>query len=242
MAEERLKVRQAAIAVHRRAEERTIASLERGLRTAQAQVDLANSHLAKMELKSPLNGVINYLPNFSQGWVNAQPFKVGDHAWPGATLAEIPDLATLQMESKVDETDRGLIQVGSDVLVHVDAFPEQVLRAKLVAITPLTERSFNEWPPTRSFRAYAQLEKPDPRMRPGMNAGADLIRTRIPDAISIPVKALFTRNGKPAVYVQAQDQYVPREVRVKARNPDEVAVEGIAAGVEVALTEPQEKQ
>ncbi len=242
MAEERLKVRQAAITVHRRAEERTIASLERGLRTAQAQVDLAKAHLARMELKSPLNGVINYLPNFSQGWVNAQPFKVGDHAWPGATLAEIPDLATLQMESKVDETDRGRIRVGDDVLVHVDAFPEQVLHAKLVSITPLTERSFNEWPPTRSFRAYAQIEKPDSRMRPGMNAGADLIQTRIPDAVSIPVKALFTRNGKPAVYVQAHDRYEPREVRVKASNPDEVAVEGISAGAEVALTEPQEKR
>ncbi len=167
-------------------------------------MDLAQSRLAKMEVKSPLNGVINYLPNFSQGWVNAQPFKIGDHAWPGAALAEIPDLSTLQMESKVDETDRGRIHVGDDVLVHVDAFPERMLRAKLVSITPLTERSFNEWPPTSSFRAYAQIEKPDPRMRPGMNAGADLIQTRIRDAVSVPVKALFTRNGKPAVYVKAQ--------------------------------------
>jgi hypothetical protein len=75
-------------------------------------------------------------------------------------------------------------------------------------------------------------------MRPGMNAGADLVQTRIRNAVSIPVKALFTRNGNPAVYVKSHDQYVPREVRVKARNPDEVAIEGIPAGAEVALTEP----
>ena len=242
VAEEKLKVKQTAIAVHRKSEEQTIASLDRALRTAQAQVDLARSRLGKMEMKSPLNGVINYLPNYSQGWVNSLSFKVGDHVWPGGVLAEIPDLSTLQMESKVDETDRGRIQVGDDVLVHVDAFPERVLHSKLVTITPLTEQSFNEWPPTRSFRAFAQLEKPDPRMRPGMNAGADLIQTTIPKAISIPTKALFTRNGKPAVYVQAQDRYVPREVRVMARNPDEVAVEGIPAGSLVALTEPPEEK
>jgi multidrug efflux pump subunit AcrA (membrane-fusion protein) len=242
VAEEKLKVKQAAIEVHRKSEEQTIASLDRALRTAQAQVDLARSRLGKMEMKSPLNGVINYLPNYSQGWINSQAFKVGDHAWPGGVLAEIPDLTTLQMESKVDETDRGRIQVGDDVLVHVDAFPERVLNSKLVAITPLTEQSFNEWPPTRSFRAFAQLEKPDPRMRPGMNAGADLIQARMPNAISIPTKALFTCNGKPAVYVQAQDRYMPREVRVMARNPDEVAVEGIAAGSLVALTEPPEEK
>jgi HlyD family secretion protein len=243
MAEEKLKVQQAAVDLHRKSEERTIASLEHARRTSQAWVDLARGNLAKLELKSPLHGVINYLPNYSQGWVNAQPFKVGDHAWPGGVLAEIPDLATLEMESKVDETDRGRVQVGEVVLVHVDAFPEQVIHAKLLSITPLTEQSFNEWPPTRSFRAYAQLEKADPRMRPGMNAGADLIQAKIPDAISIPAKALFTRNGKPVVYVKAHDQYVAREVRVKARNPDEVAIEGIDAGSLVALAEPaQEKR
>ena len=73
----------------------------------------------------------------------------------------------------------------------------------------MTEQSFNEWPPTRSFRAFAQIEKPDPRMRPGMNAGADMVESKIPDAISIPAKALFTLGGKPAVYVKTQTLWVP---------------------------------
>jgi multidrug efflux pump subunit AcrA (membrane-fusion protein) len=191
-----------------------------------------------MELKSPLNGVINYMPNYSQGWMNAQPFKIGDHAAAGQVLAEIPDLSTLEMECKIEEVDRGRIAVGTTVLVHVDAFPEKVVPAKISTITPLTEQSFNEWPPTRSFRAFAALEKADSRMRPGMNAGADLVERRIPDAISIPSKALFTIAGKPAVYVKSNGQYLPTSVQVIAKNPDEVAVQGINAGAQVALTEP----
>ena len=51
--------------------------------------------------------------------------------WPGGVLAEIPDLSTLQMESKVDEVDRGPDRGGdSDVLVHVDAFPEKVVHGE----------------------------------------------------------------------------------------------------------------
>jgi multidrug efflux pump subunit AcrA (membrane-fusion protein) len=80
-------------------------------------------------------------------------------------------------------------------------------------------------------------------MRPGMNAGADLVETKIPDAISVPAKAVFTVNGKPAVYVKDHSQYIARQVSIKARNPDEVAIEGVAAGTLVALTEPpQEKR
>ena len=54
--------------------------------------------------------------------MNAQPYKVGDHAAPGTLLAEIPDLTTIAMESKVEEVDRGRIAVGNAVLVHIDAF------------------------------------------------------------------------------------------------------------------------
>jgi multidrug efflux pump subunit AcrA (membrane-fusion protein) len=242
LAEEKLRVQQAAILTHKKSGEGKIASLERARDTAKTQVEFTEHQLSLMELKSPLDGVINYMSNYSQGWANAQPFKVGDHAVSGGVLAEIPDLASLQMESKVDEVDRGRVAVGDKVLVHVDAFPEKVMPATLVAITPLTEQSFNEWPPTRSFRAYAQIEPPDARLRPGMNAGADIVQMKIPDAISIPAKALFTQAGQPVVYVKTLDKYVARPIQVRAKNPDEVAIEGIAAGTMVTLAEPPPEQ
>ncbi len=243
LAEEKVKMQQATTGLHKKSDEAKIASMRRLRDAAQAEMQLIQHQLSLMEMKSPLNGVINYVPNYSQGWMNAQPFKVGDHAFPGGVVAEIPDLSTLEMESKVDEVDRGRIGAGDTVLVRVDAFPEKVLTAKLVFISPLTEQSFNEWPPTRSFKAYAKIEKGDSRMRPDMNAGADIIQTKIPNAISIPSKALFTVGSKPTVYIKKQNQYLPLQVSVRARNPDEIAVDGIAAGSLVALTDPtQEKR
>ena len=114
--------------------------------------------------------------------------------------------------------------------------------ASLVAITPLTELSISEWPPTRSFRAFAQIELPDSRLRPGMNAGADIVQMKIPDAISIPAKALFTQAGQPIVYLKKADRYVAQRVQVRAKNPDEVAIGGIAGGTMVALAEPPLEQ
>jgi multidrug efflux pump subunit AcrA (membrane-fusion protein) len=242
LAEEKVKVQQATTQLHKSSGEAKIASLRRLRDEAKAEVDRTKSRLSRMEIKSPLNGVINYLPNTSQGWMNAQPFKVGDHAPAGLAIAEIPDLGTLEMESKVDEVDRGRIAIGDIVLVHVDAFPEKVLTAKLESISPLTEQSFSEWPPTRSFKAYARIETPDSRMRPGMNAGADVVQTKIPDAISIPAKALFTLRGQPVVYVKTGNQYLPKRVTVRARNTDEIAVDGIAAGSLVTLVEPEQNK
>ena len=110
--------------------------------------------------------------------------------------------------------------------------------ATLGTISPLTELG-EEWPPIRSFRAYAALERPDPRLRPGMNWGMDIIVNRIPNAISVPAKAVFTHAGQPVVYLANQRRYTAVPVQLLARNPDEVAVSGISAGAIVALADPE---
>jgi HlyD family secretion protein len=237
LAEQKLRVQDATVKLHEASDKAKIASLTRLRDQAQDEVDLTKHRLAQMEILAPSDGVIIYLSNFSQGWMNAKPFKVGDHAWPGGALAEIPDLSTLEMEGKVEEIDRGRIAGGQAARVHIDAFPEKTLTAKLLAISPLTEQSF-EWPPTRSFRGYAQIEQDGLRLRPGMNGGMDVIVNKLPGALSIPAKALFTRNGKPIVYVADKKGYRAAEVELLARNPDEVAVKGVDAGTMVTLVEP----
>ena len=240
-AEEKVKVQQAATDLHAASNRAKVASQTRLRDQAQAELSLVQRRLQQINVKTPIAGVVTYLNNLTQGWMNAQNYKVGDHAFPGAVIAQIPDLSSLEMESKVDEEDRGRIAMADSVLVHVDAFPERTLDAKLTSISLLTEESFEEWPPMRTFRAFAPINNPDPRMRPGMNAGADIIQKKIADAISIPARALFTVQGKPTVYVRRGRSFEPTAVQIQARNPDDVAVSGITAGDAVALVQPPEQ-
>src|SRR5581483_3642235 len=112
LAEEKLKVEQATVELHRKSDEAKIASLTRLRDQEQREIDLTRDQLAKMEIRSPIKGVIAYMSNYSHGWQNAQPFKVGDHVWPGGLVGEIPEMAKLEMESRVDEVDRGRIGPG----------------------------------------------------------------------------------------------------------------------------------
>src|SRR6185436_12639670 len=89
----------------------------------------------------------------------------------------------------------------------------------------------------RSFRAAAAILKPDKSLRPDMNGGMDIVISRIPNALSVPAKALFKRAGKPIVYVAEKGAYHPVEVEMLARNPDEVAITGVPEGATVALVD-----
>jgi HlyD family secretion protein len=244
VAEQKLKVQDATVALHRVADQAKMASLTRLRDQAKADVDLTQARIDQMEIKAPGSGLLifnmNYQGAFSSS--DAKPYKVGDNVYSGMGLGEIPDMSTLELEGKIEETDRGRITNGQDVVVKVDALPELSLPAKLSQISPLAEVSLNEYPPTRSFKAAARILTPDKRLRPGMNGGMDIVVNRIANAISIPAKALFTKNGNPVVYLGSGANFRAVEVKVDARNPDEVAVSGIPAGSTVALVDVEKRQ
>ncbi len=241
LAEEKLRVKYAAAEFNAASAQSKTRSADSQRRKAEAEVELITSRIALTEIRAPGSGVINYLMNNSQGWLNAKPFKVGDNVWPGSVVAEIPNLESLRMKGKAEEIDRGRISAGQDARVVLDPFPEKTFKGELDRISALTEQSF-EWPPTRSFRAFATLGETDERLRPQMNGRMDIIVDRIASAVSVPAKAVFARNGRPVVLVPNKDGVHAVLVEVLARNPDEVAVKGIEAGTQVALVDaPTEK-
>jgi biotin carboxyl carrier protein len=238
VAEQKFKVQEATVAHHQASDKSRVASLTRQRDQARTEVELTKSRISEMELKAPLSGLLVLNTNCSGAITSAdcKPYKVGDNVSSNMTLGNIPDLESLQMDVSVEEANRGRVAVNLEALVRVDALPELAIPAKITAVSQLAELRL-EYPYTRSFRAYASLLHPDPRLRPDMNGGMDIIASRIPNAISIPAKGLFTQAGKPVVYLSEKDRYRAVQVEVLARNPDEVAISGIADGSTVALVD-----
>jgi multidrug efflux pump subunit AcrA (membrane-fusion protein) len=239
--QQKLKVAQATADLHAASDRSRIGSLTRVRDNNQNDVDITKARIAQMVIKAPFTGFLTFSINYSQGFGNSKPYKVGDSVFSGMVLAEIPDLETLEMEGKIEEIDRGRMTVGQSVRIHVDSLPELPISGKIGQISPLAESGY-EFPPTRSFKAWARIPHPDPRLRTGMNCGMDIVVNRVPNAISIPAKAIFTRNGKPVVFLADRGRYRPVEVQLLARNPDEVAVSGLSAGAMVTLVDVDKKE
>jgi len=201
-------------------------------------------YLGSMVLRAPIDGVVSVLPNFrTQGSFGSAPppFKEGDKAWTGAAIAEIPDLTEMRVELKLDEVDRGRLQVGIKGKVRVDAIPDRELPVELDWISPIASINFRGAMQDKTFPARATLKELDQRLRPGMSAGAELILESYPNSILIPIRASVTSNGKPAVYVQKGDGFVLRAIEVGKRNDtDLVVLKGLQAGETVALENPIE--
>ncbi len=112
---------------------------------AARDTDRAKCYLSKMVMRAPIDGIVSILPNFrsSGSFGNAPPpFKEGDQAWTGAAIAEIPDLSSMRIELKLEEVDRGKLQVGQAAHIRVDAIPDKEFLADLDWISPIASVNF----------------------------------------------------------------------------------------------------
>ena len=82
----------------------------------------------------------------------------------------------------------------------------------------------------------------DVLLRPGLLADVEIIVENIPNAIHVPMQAIFERDGKSIVYVKQGQKLVARVVKPLKRSESTMVIsEGLKPGEEVALVDPDAK-
>lgn len=236
-----------SITAHGVANKAEATRLQKKKEKAQRDLEQVREYLARMAIRAPIDGVVTVLPNSraqgSAGNFGSTPpaFQEGDTVWFGAPIVEIPDPSSMRIEIRLDEVDRGKIRLNQPVKVRVDALPDREVDAELDWISPIAQVEIKGNMTEKSFPVRATLATVDPRFRPGMSASANIITSSSPGALMIPLRASFTRNGKPAVFVKTAKNFEMRPIEVGARNETDIVVlSGLKAGERVALEDPQE--
>jgi RND family efflux transporter MFP subunit len=216
-----------------------IASKRQKRDKARLDVQQAERQLGALLLTTPVDGVVSIMPN----WRSCCPppeFKAGDRAWPGQVIADVPDLATLRVTARLEEAERGRMQPGQAVIVRADAVPDRELTGRIGDISTLARIDFSNWPPQRNFDLAVQLDQTDPRLRPGMTTTVSVAVDRVPDAVLIPARAVFEKDGRSVAYVaRPRGGWDERIVQIAKRGQEQLVVaDGVKPDDRVALKDP----
>ncbi|MEJ7606492.1 MAG: hypothetical protein WKF37_09540 [Bryobacteraceae bacterium] len=136
------------VKAHKTTQEADIFRLQQRRDKTVRDVDRAKGYLSKMVIRAPQDGIVNLLPNFrAQGSFGSAPppFKEGDRAWTGASIAEIPDLTHMRIDLKLEEVDRGKLQMGQKIRVRVDAIADRELLANWTGSARLQQLPTKAW-------------------------------------------------------------------------------------------------
>jgi HlyD family secretion protein len=208
-------------------------------------VQQAERSLAALTLRAPVDGLMTIQNNWraSGPMGGPQPFREGDRAWAGAAIAELPDLSTIEITGRIDETQRSHVEPGQTASVRVDAIPDKEFTAKVAQISTIASMDFTDgWPFPRNFTMDFSLEKTDPRLRPGMSANIRVAVDRVAQGIVVPAEAIFQKSGESVAYVLRSSEFAEQPVEVGRRSGDEVLIaKGLQPGERVALQDPTAK-
>lgn len=238
-ARERLREAERKLKAMRDVASAEIASKRQKRDKARMDVQQAARQLGALELVTPVDGVVTIMPNW-RACCPPPEFKAGDRAWPGQVIVDVPDLATMRVTARLEEAERGRMQPGQKVVVRADAVPDRELTGRIDDISTLARIDFSNWPPQRNFDLIVQLDQTDPRLRPGMTTTVRVAVDTVPDAVLIPIRAVFEKNGRSVAYVARQrGGWDERIVQIARRGQEQLVVsDGVKPDERVALKDP----
>jgi HlyD family secretion protein len=211
---------------------------------AKLAMDQAQENLDKMQVIAPMDGLVSIQKNMNAAGgffftgMSLPDFHPGDQAQPGSPIAQLVDPMEMDLVAQVGEQDHGNVQSGQPVEVSFYALPGSSLRGIVKSVSGMTMRQFFESNSGGKFDVSIQLAKTDARLRPGMTAQILFLGDQARSVLYLPRQALFLKDGKHIVYVKNANGYEQREVKINAENESRAALQGLAAGTEVALIDP----
>jgi len=202
---------------------------------ADLKVDRAEKGLSSMEMRAPHAGVLK----LERSWRGVPP-RIGDNAWPGQKLAEIPNLDALEAEVFVLEADAGGVKSGQKITASVEGRPGTPLSGSVKTVDAVAKPRFRGVP-VQYFSAILSLEHTDEAtMKPGQRVQAVISVVDVPDALTVPRQAVVERDGKKLIYRKgAWGRFEPVEVTLGTAALGRVVVEqGLVDGDVFALLDP----
>ncbi len=123
-------------------------------------------NVERLVVKAPHEGVVALENSWRNGSMG--PPQEGDQMYPGQPLLRIFDPREMEVHTMVGEPDGAVLTAGAKALVRLDAYPDLVFEARLVAASPVAASALGL--PIKKFAARFRLEKSDPRVLPDLSA------------------------------------------------------------------------
>lgn len=235
-AEISLKQAEAEIAAQMQIDSADVRSLELKLKQAEFDITKTRGDLDRLRMTAPSPGLVVYKETWRGGEMSK--IKIGDTPWRGAALIEIPDLSIMQVATAVSEVDFSMVKVGQEATIKLDAYPDPVFKGEVIEVAALARGAEGE-SRARMFDVVVRILGSDPLLRPGMSATANIIVSRTPEKLSVPIEAVFDRGGRMAVFAANGRGFDERLVKLGDRNDNFVVIEeGLREGERVALVDP----
>ena len=200
---------------------------ERDLAEARVQRACATLERIQQDLKDSI------IKAPFDGFIVEKMMNEGEMAttMPPSNIFHLVDTSRIKIECGITEGKRKSIKVGEEVLIEVDAYPDEVFTGKITTVNPKIDAN------SRTFKIKIELPNPVFRLETGMFTRIKIIEHKSKGALLIPQRVIVDDNESKKVFVIVNGRAVERPITTGIINSDIAEVkEGLNEG-DIVVTE-----
>ncbi|MDE3089369.1 MAG: efflux RND transporter periplasmic adaptor subunit [Chloroflexota bacterium] len=198
-------------------------SAQAGVDQARAARDLSKARLDDAIIHAPYDGIVTHVD-----------YDLGSFVPAGRALLGVADTSKLLVKLNIDETDIARVQVGEEVTIGLDAYPDVTINARVtdVAASATTIQG------VVNYVVTVTLDPGAVPLKMGMTANANIVVARKDDVLLVPNQAVRAANNKHWVTVQTSPGKTEEvEVKIGLANDQETeVVSGLTEGQPVVTS------
>lgn len=142
---------------------------------AQQTMNHSKANSEKMQIRSPLDGVVVLNTIWKQG--NMGEVQEGDQVRAGVPFMQVVNPAAMQVRVRANQQDFPSLRIGQVAKVRMDAYPDMVFPGKVDQISPISEGGdFSN--KLRTFVVIVGIQGNDPKLMPDLSAAVDVDTTQ----------------------------------------------------------------
>jgi len=119
---------------------------EKKIENIKSQIDIVNTQLADTKIFSPHDGVVVKKWNLT-----------GEVIQPGQSIFSLFDLKNIWVTAQLEETNINKVNLGDEVDMDVDAFPDQKFKGKVIQLGSNTAAQFALIPPSNASGNFTKV-------------------------------------------------------------------------------------
>lgn len=221
-AQENLKELQHTFDLKRQAAAADIRTLVIQRDRARATMVYAESNAQKMEIHSPMDGVVV----LNSVWLGGRMGEVqeGDEIRPGVPFLKVVDPSAMQVRVEVNQADMLNLHEGQRATIHLDAYPDLTFPATLVELSQLghTNQYSGE---VRDFTAIFSIQGTDPKLMPDLSAAVDVELANAKNALVVPSECVHGQKSGEFVWLKTGSGFEKRNVKTGPSDGEYTVIE-----------------
>jgi multidrug efflux pump subunit AcrA (membrane-fusion protein) len=227
-----------------------LSTLESAVLIAQAKWDSGqNSHelereklqelddqIAKCTITAPQDGVVKYAHVMDGRGDQEFVVEEGTIVRERQPIIRLPNAASMRVNLLVNESLIQYVRPGLPAVISPVGFGDRVLRGTVERVNQYAEPTGWRQANVKEYKAYVSIDEPSTDLRSGMTASVTIRCAEVPDALQVPVQAVYAHGDKFYCFLNSAGKWAAREIVPGPTNDKFFVVEsGLDVGQRVSM-------